>query len=94
MALLIGLGIVVVIFGVIIYDTVVLQKWHQDNRGHETITEADHFYWHLFYFNSDDRRIFVPKRGGGGFTINFANPFSIIAGVLIIAGLVAMALLV
>jgi len=35
-------------------------------------------YWYLwvFYFNPKDKRIFVPKHYGFGWTINFANPFS------------------
>jgi len=37
-------------------------------------------YWYLwiFYFNPKDKRIFVPKRYGFGWTNNFANPLSIV----------------
>lgn len=76
-----------------IYGSIASQKWHQENRGQETITETEHFYWHLFYFNSEDNRIFVEKQTGGGFTINFANPLSIIAGFLVIGGFVALIIL-
>ncbi|WP_394332261.1 DUF5808 domain-containing protein [Chryseobacterium taichungense] len=38
----------------------------------------------LFYYNKRDKRLFPPKRFGLGWTINFANPFSIIASLLII----------
>ena len=32
-----------------------------------------------FYWNPGDKRVFVPKRWGYGWTVNFANPFSILA---------------
>jgi uncharacterized membrane protein len=41
----------------------------------------DSKYWKLgiFYFNKNDKRIFPPKRNPAmGWTINFANPKSII----------------
>lgn len=90
MTLFIIVGILAVVVGFMIYGSIVSQKFHKQNRGHETLTETEHFYWHLFYFNSDDSRIFVPKQTGGGFTINFANPLSIIAGFLVIGGFVTL----
>ena len=45
-------------------------KWHSDPSN-----------WKLgiFYFNKEDKRIFPPKRiSGMGWTINFANPKSIL----------------
>jgi uncharacterized membrane protein len=34
----------------------------------------------LFYFNKNDKRIFPPRKFSGfGWTINFANPLSILA---------------
>ena len=45
-------------------------------------------YWKLgiFYFNPKDKRIFPPKRMKGlAWTINFANPWSVIAGLLLVA---------
>ncbi len=41
----------------------------KDNKG----------YFGPFYWNPEDKRIFVPKRWGYGWTINFANPYSILA---------------
>jgi len=82
-----------IIAGFMIYGANASQKWHQENRGQETITETENFYWHLFYFNSDESRIFVPKQTGGGFTINFANPLSIITGILVIGGIVVLIIL-
>lgn len=40
----------------------------------------------IFYFNKKDKRIFPPKRiAKFGWTVNFANPISILAIVAIIA---------
>jgi len=49
-------------------------KWHSDPNN-----------WKLgvFYFNKEDNRIFPPKRiSGMGWTINFANPKSVLALVI------------
>jgi uncharacterized membrane protein len=41
--------------------------------------------WGLFYYNKNDKRIFPPKRLKYlGWTINFANPYSILAYVLLL----------
>lgn len=45
----------------------------------------------LFYYNKSDKRLFPPKRFGFGWTINFANPFSIITFLLIIILLLLIA---
>ena len=40
----------------------------------------------VFYFNKEDKRIFPPKRiDWMGFTLNFANPKSILAFLIMIA---------
>ena len=36
-------------------------------------------YFLFIYWNPEDKRIFVPKRWGFGWTVNFANPLSIAA---------------
>lgn len=43
-------------------------------------------FWKLgiFYYNKKDKRLFPPKRTGLGWTVNFANPFSIALFILII----------
>lgn len=41
----------------------------------------------LFYYNKDDKRIFPPKRFGFGWTVNFANPLSIIVFLIILIGI-------
>ncbi|NOZ75668.1 MAG: hypothetical protein GXO90_09930 [FCB group bacterium] len=52
------------------------------NQGH---------YFLLFYWNPDDKRIFVPKRWGFGWTVNLANPFSVLTmlGLLFAVSLLA-----
>ncbi|MCX6353154.1 MAG: DUF5808 domain-containing protein [Bacteroidetes bacterium] len=51
-------------------DDETLQKWHDD---------PNNWKWGMFYFNREDKRIFPPKRNESmGYTINFANPLSIL----------------
>ncbi len=45
--------------------------------------EKSSHYFLLFYFNRKDKRIFVPKRYGMGWTLNLANPVAILLFVLI-----------
>jgi len=57
------------------FDQNQYDQWHSD---------PDNWVWGLFYYNEKDDRFFLPKRiGAFGYTINFANPKTIIA--LIIA---------
>jgi uncharacterized membrane protein len=48
----------------------------------------EYYKWGIFYFNPNDRRIFVPKAiKYFGYTLNFGNPYSylvLIGTVLII----------
>ncbi len=37
----------------------------------------------VFYYNKEDKRIFPPKKNGAfGFTVNFANPRSVLCFIL------------
>jgi len=64
--------------------------------GAENLNQEMYNTWHddpanwkagVFYYNPEDKRLFPPKRiEAGGWTVNFANPYSI--GVLI--GLLAL----
>jgi uncharacterized membrane protein len=64
---------------------------NQDNKpSKETLNEwsKDPANWFLgiFYFNKKDKRIFPPKRiAQFGWTINFANPISVLTIIAIIA---------
>jgi len=43
----------------------------------------------LLYYNPKDKRLFPPKRYGGGWTVNFANRNSILAFVVVLIIIVA-----
>lgn len=88
---LIILVLLAILTGLIVYGTIVSHRWHRDHAGKEVIEETAHFYGHLFYYNPDDPRIFVPKRTGAGYTVNFSNPLSIITAMLVIGALSALA---
>ena len=46
------------------------ERWNKD---------PNKWIWGLFYYNKDDKRIFPPKRiAWMGFTVNFANPKSVL----------------
>jgi len=47
--------------------------------------ESSHYKLALFYYNSVDKRLFVPMRYGFGWTFNFANLWSY-AIILILIG--------
>jgi uncharacterized membrane protein len=49
--------------------------------------DPSHYKLGIFYFNKNDKRIFPPKRNPAlGWTINFANPYSVMAfvGILVV----------
>lgn len=42
--------------------------------------EKSKWIWGIFYYNPDDKRFFPPKRNPAfGWTVNFANPKSVLA---------------
>ena len=47
-----------------------LDQWHRD---------PNNWKWGLFYFNKQDKRLLPPKKLAAlGWTVNFANPLSIL----------------
>ncbi|CCG52693.1 Probable transmembrane protein of unknown function [Flavobacterium indicum GPTSA100-9 = DSM 17447] len=53
-----------------------LEQWHKD---------PNNWKLGLFYYNPDDERLFPPKRmKWAGWTVNFANPKSIVAFVVLV----------
>ncbi len=47
--------------------------------------DPNNWVWGVFYFNPKDKRIFPPKRSPWmGYTVNFANPLSILTLLAII----------
>lgn len=55
-------------------------KLSKHKNTKDEINIEDDKYWKLglFYFNKEDPSIFIEKRFGIGFTVNFANPISIL----------------
>jgi uncharacterized membrane protein len=48
--------------------------------------DPDNYKWGIVYFNPKDNRIIVPKRNPYmGLTLNFANPYTYLVIVLLIA---------
>ncbi|WP_342462898.1 DUF5808 domain-containing protein [Ureibacillus sp. FSL K6-8385] len=68
-------------------------KYPSESMEEGLMDASDDKYWKagLFYFNKNDPSIFVEKRFGVGWTINFANPvgYLIIFGPLILILLIA-----
>ena len=57
--------------------------------------EDEYYKWGIFYYNKEDKRIFVPKRiAWAGWTINLANPYSylVIAILFFIIGVLPLTL--
>lgn len=44
----------------------------------------NNYKWGIFYCNKSDPRIFVPKRMGIGYTLNFSKPYVTIGLILFI----------
>ncbi|HTA82542.1 MAG TPA: DUF5808 domain-containing protein [Bacteroidia bacterium] len=61
-----------------------------DNKTYTTWQE-DPANWKagLLYYNPKDKRLFPPKRYGGGWTVNFANRNSIIAFIILLGIILA-----
>lgn len=62
-----------------------MKEWHDNPKN-----------WKLgvLYVNSKDNRIFLPNRFYGGWTLNFANPYSIIAIIVIVLILVSLTIII
>jgi uncharacterized membrane protein len=58
------------------------ENWLKDDK---------YWIWGMFYFNPEDKRIFPPKRiPWMGWTVNFANPISILMAVILIVSLIGI----
>lgn len=58
-----------------------LKQWHDDPKN-----------WKLgiFYYNSKDNRLFPPKRFYGGWTVNFANPYSVVSMIVLVVLIITL----
>lgn len=90
------------LIGVLLLAVVLVLFWHPQLSRSKTSSYAgrqrtnsafyhDDRYWYggLFYHNPDDPAIFVPKRFGLGWTLNFAHP----QARLVLLGLLLLVLL-
>ena len=69
---------------------------NNEKFNNEDYRHPRYWKWGLFYFNKNDKRIFPPKKIKYlSWTINFANPISIIAtfGLLVLINLVLIFIL-
>lgn len=58
------------------------ENWLRDDK---------YWIWGVFYYNTEDKRILPPKRiPWMGWTVNFANPISIISLVIITVTLIGI----
>ncbi len=63
----------------------------EEKEEKEKKEEESSHYFLIFYWNPKDKRVFVPKRYGFGWTINFGNPWSVLS---LIAIMVVIELLI
>ena len=47
-------------------------------------SDSRNYKWGFFYCNRQDPRIFVPKRFGFGYSLNFCKPFVTLGFILIL----------
>jgi uncharacterized membrane protein len=71
---------------IVFYKTIITREWRNT-----VANEEDCWYFVIFYFNPKDKRLFLPKRSGLGWTINFAQPWAIVFLVLLVFGIAALA---
>lgn len=60
-----------ILVGLLIFGTVLMAHQLKEQAAHDG--QADLYRWGLFYVNAKDARIWVPKRLGLGWTLNFAH---------------------
>ncbi|MEI7423426.1 MAG: DUF5808 domain-containing protein [Prolixibacteraceae bacterium] len=51
----------------------------------------NNYKWGFFYYNKSDKRVFVPKRSGMGYTLNFGKPFVTLGFILFLLLIIAQA---
>jgi uncharacterized membrane protein len=100
MALIIVLPIIIMIIALIIFFVTTGMTGDkikvviaEPEREVVKVNDDQHWKGGMIYYNKNDSSIFVPKRFGGGFTLNFANPISILCIVVILIVVVGSLLL-
>jgi uncharacterized membrane protein len=79
--------LLIIITGIIVLQVKAEQRWRQKNHGQSVINEKDHYCFPGIYYNRSDKRIFVSKRSGGGYTLNVGSPIGLILLILIISSI-------
>lgn len=77
-------ALAIIITAFTFYNTIITKRWRN-----QVPNEKDYWKLGIFYFNPADSRIFLPKRTGLGWTLNFARPVS----VFIISAIIVLAVL-
>jgi len=54
------------------------------NEFDDPTNSSKNYIWGFFYFNKADPRIFVPKRYGIGYSLNFGKPYVAVGFILIL----------
>lgn len=65
----------------------------EDKKGkhHQWHNDPSNWIWGVFYYNREDKRIFIPKRiPVMGWTINFANATSILVMTAIVIAVIIL----
>ena len=61
----------------------------RNDNDNKKPTDPSKYYLGLFYYNKEDSRLFPPKRLPFlGWTVNFANPYSILLMIIVIGAIV------
>ena len=80
-------GFAVALIGIVIwYNSKASMDWHDDPNS----SELGKWHGKFFYINKKDKRIFLPKRSGGGYTLNLGNPFTLILAALSIVVILSL----
>lgn len=70
-----------------------VQKTDQTGRGEILRADDQYWKWGLFYYNPDDPSIWIEKRMGIGYTVNFARPGAwLVMGVILVYILLSVVL--
>ena len=85
MEILIAVICAILISLIVFYKTIMTREW-RNTVPHE----SECWYFAFFYYNPKDKRLFLPKRTGLGWTLNFAQPLALVILILLIAGLAAL----
>jgi uncharacterized membrane protein len=54
------------------------------NELDDPVSNSKNYKWGFFYCNPSDSRVFVPKRYGFGYGLNFSKPYVAIGLILIL----------